>query len=109
MGLITTLAAGTFATEQNANDRLGVSVTLLLTAVAYKSVIAADVPRIAYLTMLDKYVMGCFLLQAVVVAENSVCEYEWLMPYDRILGGLWLAVLFLFFLVYACVSWRYNE
>jgi hypothetical protein len=35
-------------------DRLGVTLTLVLTAAAYKLAISAMVPAIAYLTILDK-------------------------------------------------------
>lgn len=109
MGLITALGAGTFAGEQNVNDRLGVSVTLLLTAVAYKFIIADDIPRIAYLTMLDKYVMGCFLMLAVVVAENSLCEHEAVKPYDRVFGFIWLVVLLVGILIYTVLSLRLRS
>jgi hypothetical protein len=36
-------------------DRLGITLTLLLTAVAYKFVVASSLPTVSYLTLLDRY------------------------------------------------------
>ena len=52
-------------------ERISYSVTILLTSATYKLFVGASLPAIAYLTVLDKYVLGCFLLQAAVVAEGA--------------------------------------
>jgi hypothetical protein len=36
-------------------DRLGITLTLLLTAVAYKFVVASSLPTVSYLTILDRF------------------------------------------------------
>ena len=51
-------------------DRLSVSLTLMLTAVAYKFIVAASLPQISYLTLLDAYLICCFALIILVCIEN---------------------------------------
>ena len=51
-------------------DRLSVSLTLMLTAVAYKFIVAASLPQVSYLTLLDAYVLVCFGLIFLVCIEN---------------------------------------
>lgn len=110
MGIITALGAGTFAGELSALERLGVSVTLLLTAVAYKSMVMADLPRISYLTEIDKYVVACFLAQSLVVVENSLCEHEPIASVDRQLGLAWFAAFVLYSMFYALRSlWQVYQ
>ena len=46
-----------------------VSLTLTLTAAAYKVAIESMTPNIGYLTLLDKYVLGCALFIALTVFE----------------------------------------
>ena len=62
----------------NANPRISVSVTAMLTLVAYRFAIAASLPRIAYLTRLDWFILGSSLLvfaSLIEVAVTSVlCE-----------------------------------
>jgi hypothetical protein len=50
-------------------DRAGIALTLLLTAVAYKFVIASELPKIGYLTLLDKYMIFSFAVLAVGIGE----------------------------------------
>ena len=53
-------------------DRLSVSMTLLLAAVAYKIVTASMLPAIPYLTILDSHVSLCSLVILAVVFEAPV-------------------------------------
>ena len=53
-------------------DRLSVSLTLVLTAAAYKFVVASMLPQISYFTMLDHYVLMCSGFLFLVVIENGV-------------------------------------
>ena len=62
----------TIAISRAAEDmavRLTVSLTLTLTAAAYKVAIESMTPNIGYLTLLDKYVLGCALFIALTVFE----------------------------------------
>ena len=56
-GLIVLLTGAQFQiAAEDVADRLSVSVTLLLTAVAFKLVTSTMTPAVAYLTLLDRYV-----------------------------------------------------
>jgi len=57
-------------------DRMGLSLTLLLTAVAFKELVNTYLPPISYSTILDKYVLCGFVMQVLVVAENAVAKVE---------------------------------
>jgi hypothetical protein len=47
-------------------DRLGVTLTLLLSLAAYKFAVASMIPLVSYQTLLDRYVLDNFLLLAAV-------------------------------------------
>ena len=47
------------------------TLTLLLTLVAYKLVISAELPAVSYLTILDKYVLCCILMLVAVTVEAA--------------------------------------
>lgn len=51
--------------------RLANATTLMLTSAAYKLVVATQLPEVAYMTLLDKYVLSCYALMAFVVAEGA--------------------------------------
>ena len=71
MLFISAISLGAFeAPREEVPDRLSVSMTMLLTAVAFKLQISASTPQIGYLTLLDKYVLYCFFLIAGVCLEN---------------------------------------
>jgi hypothetical protein len=51
------------------NDRVGVILTLLLTAVAFKLVITDSIPKVGYSTLIDNFVLGnmIFLFSTVLL------------------------------------------
>mmetsp|Transcript_25125 Transcript_25125/g.78223 ORF Transcript_25125/g.78223 Transcript_25125/m.78223 type:complete len:425 (-) Transcript_25125:101-1375(-) len=110
MAMITLFAAGTFLCERDASDRLGLSLTLVLTAVAFKFILAADLPKISYLTSLDAFVLFNFFGIGLVVFENSICQ-TWVMDIpileehhlDRFFLYVWLA-LYVLYMVYYFIS-----
>jgi len=53
-------------------ERIAHSVTLLLTAAAYASAVAASLPLCHHLTLLDKYLLACVLLLALCVVETPL-------------------------------------
>ncbi|XP_078621390.1 gamma-aminobutyric acid receptor subunit beta-like isoform X2 [Branchiostoma floridae x Branchiostoma japonicum] len=55
-------------------DRLGIIFTLLLTTVAFKLVVSQYLPTVSYLTLLDKYVLGCIIFQCSVAVQNTVAS-----------------------------------
>ena len=73
MALIEALAYGSFAVpREDVADRLSVSLTMVLTAVAFKQIIAAELPNVSYLTLLDMFVLASFASTCLVAFENIV-------------------------------------
>ena len=84
------LAAERHAT--NTTFRITYTVTILLTTATYKLFIASALPvGLAYMTLLDEYVLFCYLLQVLVVSETAVVG-ALVMRSDTSaeLGNLWL-------------------
>jgi hypothetical protein len=52
-------------------DRLSLTLTLVLTAVAFKFQIGSSLPQVTYLTRVDEYITCSFLFIFLVVIENS--------------------------------------
>ncbi|KAK1947087.1 Gamma-aminobutyric acid receptor subunit beta-3 [Phytophthora citrophthora] len=53
-------------------DRVQIVLTLLLTAVTFKSEVASLTPQISYFTTLDQYVFFCFIISCLVTIENAL-------------------------------------
>lgn len=71
--LISLLSFCSFSVEiSSPSDRLSVTLTLLLTAVAFKFVVSQSLPTISYLTLLDKYVLCGLLFLGCMAIENAV-------------------------------------
>ena len=51
-------------------DRMSITLTLYLTAVAYKFVIMTIIPQVSYLTHLDKYCLMAFGFLTISIVEN---------------------------------------
>ena len=65
-----------FALDHTAgSDRLGVGLTLILTAAAYKFAIATMVPSISYLTLLDKYVLQQAGIIVLITFEHAIFAF----------------------------------
>ena len=56
-------------------DRGSITLTLLLTAVAFQLVLQDDLPKVPYLTYLDKYVLASFILIFVVVGGTMLVAF----------------------------------
>mmetsp|Transcript_93210 Transcript_93210/g.263507 ORF Transcript_93210/g.263507 Transcript_93210/m.263507 type:complete len:413 (+) Transcript_93210:81-1319(+) len=111
MAMITLFAAGTFLSERSAADRLGLSLTLVLTAVAFKFILTADLPKISYLTGLDAFVLFNFFGIGLVVLENSLCETRMMVTmygqeHDHVALVVWLAMYTIYMLYYAISAVR---
>lgn len=56
-------------------DRASVTLGLLLTVVAQKFAIADMLPKVGYLTMMDRYIIYCIMLLVTVSLENfAICK-----------------------------------
>eukprot|EP00039_Didymoeca_costata_P004272 m.72377 g.72377 ORF g.72377 m.72377 type:complete len:1093 (+) comp12321_c0_seq1:202-3480(+) len=76
MGLLASLAGISFVVPiQDVSDRSAVTLTLLLTAVAFKQVLSQTLPKVAYLTYLDIYVLCCFFGIFLVAVENAMAAF----------------------------------
>ena len=47
---------------ENLNDRMAINLTMLLTAMAFKWVLSDMLPKVTYLTVMEKYVVMTFML-----------------------------------------------
>lgn len=57
--------------EDGLGDRLGVTLGMFLAASAYKFVVAGFVPVVGYVTLLDQYVIMCFITIFLIAVENT--------------------------------------
>ena len=62
-------------------DRLSVSLTGLLTAVAFKFIIHESLPPVAYNTFLDAYLLGAFVFMSLTATYNGFVG-KWTEPDD---------------------------
>eukprot|EP00873_Tetraselmis_striata_P017347 jgi/Tetstr1/437611/TSEL_026278.t1 len=73
LSLITALGMTSFTIEtSDTGDRLGVGLTVLLTAVAFKIQIADQLPRTSYLTCMDMYALMCMGSITAIVLSNAL-------------------------------------
>lgn len=71
--LICSLAFTTFSVDKTyPQNRLQLSFTLVLTAVAFKSVVNQSLPRISYLTYMDKYLLISMVMLSTVCAWHGL-------------------------------------
>ena len=62
--------------RQDVADRLAATLTVVLTMAAYKLTIASMMPTIAYLTLLDEYIITCSLFVILVVLQNGLAGMD---------------------------------
>eukprot|EP01043_Picozoa_sp_COSAG02_P022253 COSAG02_NODE_1152_length_14201_cov_9.055595_1_plen_584_part_00 len=72
--ITTTLMLGYAIGQENFNDRAQFTLTLLLSQVGFKYVVASMLPRLSYVTYIDLYVLGCFATTFIVTLEQSIAS-----------------------------------
>ncbi len=75
MGLISTLDLGAFGekpSDEMLGTRSGIVLTLQLTTIAFKFVIADSLPKVSYDTTLDMYMNMCSIFLGIVFFENAI-------------------------------------
>ena len=89
MCLITALTFTSFAVgADSTGDRIQITLTLLLTSVAFKYHVQQFVPAVSYLTFMDKYILSCMIFQFGMAAihdsagglisnKESLWHFEW--------------------------------
>jgi hypothetical protein len=50
--------------------RVGLGITVLLLLIAFNFTLGSDLPRLGYLTFVDVFIVGTFLITAAVIALN---------------------------------------
>jgi len=65
-------------------DRLQISVTMMLTAIAFKLQISDEIPHLSYLTLIGMLVLATFLFIFVIVIQNAVANTIFNEDQDRI-------------------------
>jgi len=77
MLVINGISLGSFAVpKSDTADRLSVSMTMVLTMVAFKLQISDILPDLSYLTLLDCFVLGSFLFVSFIAVENIISSDE---------------------------------
>jgi len=113
--LISSFSFSAFSLDpmEHHGDRIGIILTLLLTATAFKFVISDSLPKVTYMTVLDKYVAVCnlgftifiilfSLLPIMDVSEIRTVELMYFLP---ILSAVWVV----FNIVFLYRVWRVNN
>jgi len=73
MFFISALAFATFTVDvARPQNRLQLSFTLVLTVIAFKMVVNQCLPKISYLTYLDKYILTCMCLLCIICVWHAV-------------------------------------
>lgn len=73
MTIISSLSFATFAVERNLpQNRLQLAFTLTLTGVTFRFVTNQQLPKISYLTRLDKYILYCMVFNYLVTAWHAI-------------------------------------
>lgn len=104
---ISTLGFSAFGVpSEELADRSSITLTLLLTMVAFKFVISDSLPKVPYTTCLDKYFISCIGLLVVTMVQNAaiakmdeVDREEMDLIFLKISGGIWLGGNIAFFLM----------
>lgn len=111
-GLIVLLCACQFQiAAEDVADRMSVSLTLLLTTIAFKLVTSSMMPAVAYLTLLDSYVSLSSLMNFLAVLAAAVAG-EFGATFDRVALWSWLglwAVLHCWFAARILLAQRSND
>jgi hypothetical protein len=100
------IAIGSPGNSEHLEPRINVVLTVLLTSVAFKVSIAEQMPKMPYLTLIDKYLLCSFTTLFVIAMEifmlDTVADHlgeprEWCdVVAFKIIGGAWAAVQLLF-------------
>ena len=111
MCLITALTFLSFAVKAGApGDRIQITLTLLLTSVAFIYHAQQFVPTVSYLTLIDKYILACVIFQFFMAIQNAISgllsnsellsTFEWICLEIAVFG---FAVIHVYF---GYVSWK---
>ena len=112
MYLITALAFSTFAVKAGSYvSRNGISLTLLLTSVAFKYNVQQYVPRVSYLTLADKYIFQGMIFQFLMalrdLVSSSLSSSEIHSSFEFISRAIAVLIFLLINVCFVCLSLVY--
>eukprot|EP00483_Globobulimina_turgida_P001747 UN01749 len=92
--------------KQFISDKLSISVTLMLTAVAFRYVITEQLPKVNYLTIMDYYLLEGFIMLTLLIFENAFVGITSWSPIENIHKreeiDVWVATIF-------CIIWSLTH
>jgi len=104
--------ASFFITLEQEGERLNYGFCAVLTAVVYQLVIYSELPQIPYMTLLDKYILVCFIYMFSIVIETGVMKEVRMSSEDKesveYVDGL-IAWAFIFIYVTMNAWFAYNS
>ena len=120
MFIITLLSFVSFAVDSSeTGEKLSVSLTLLLTSVAFKFVVTSSLPPVSYMTILDRYILGSLLFIFLITVDNSLASwvkkktksnnFEWYSLYVAIVLFVLMHIYFLWLSVRAVLVAARNK
>jgi len=112
--ILTSICTYVFACDVTSPaDRASVSMTMMLTSVAFKFLVDDRLPRLSYATLLDKYMYFCFFFQLLIIVENAAIIFlpesfdkvAWDHTFASVAILIWLSINFLLVMyVKLCLS-----
>merc|ERR1711988_678136 len=73
---LTSLAFCSFTVPVNeVADRASITLTILLSIIAYKLIIKDELPKVNFLTLIDVYILASMTVTAMIVFANSAVGY----------------------------------
>jgi len=92
LGLINSTVVG--IDPEDLADRLSITVTLLLTLIAFRFVLLSGMPKVSYVTLMDWYMVICFAWLCMSCLESFLAKTVLTVSTDHwvngILAGLWI-------------------
>jgi len=111
--LINLISLGAFAVAPDEPaDRLSISLTMVLTSVAFKLQISASLPPISYLTLLDWFVLTSFIFVSCIAGENIIAASRlgsFSNEVDAAFGWAFLALLVTIAAIFALIGLSANH
>eukprot|EP01084_Bolivina_argentea_P293166 504175_1 len=106
------LAITAFALDlhDEASDRLGLSITLVLTAVAFLHIVKSGLPNVPYLTFLDFYVLSSYVFLMSIMLETAILSgFDVPVYYDRIFMFICIGYQILYHIVFFFYSFYVRK
>ncbi len=108
MALLTLLTFSSFAV-MDAGSRIEITLTLLLTSIAFKYYIQSFLPNVSYLTLLGKYLLTGLVFQSLMAVVFALCArilVDFHAQYDLSISFAGFLVYALFHVYYGCKSYH---